>query len=392
MTKKLVGIASTATLAALIAVPAFVAPASAAIAVRPAAAGQCPSSMRPALAPRARAGTGMSAETTAASAGTDRGNERTAFRYLTRKGLTAEQAAGVVGNLDWESGMDPRSAQQGGGPGRGIAQWGVGGRWDTYACDNAQWYADSHRRSVHALSLQLDFTWYELTAFSYYGLAQLRSSTTIDDAVAAFQDNFERCNPTYCATEQRQAEAHEAYHRYARPATLWGGSALPNGSADDVFWMAASGRVRHTDWTGSRWDTHDLDGLLSASPAATARGSRYDVFAVSTDGRLLHKRYYHGAWSGWHTIGSGFSGGVSAVWTGSAFNVFGHDPNGAVRHAYWGGHGWHVADLGGGATVGTPALSYHPGRYDVYSVSPGGRLYHRRYWHGAWTGWYLTAS
>ncbi|MBL8929149.1 MAG: hypothetical protein JNL54_03385 [Kineosporiaceae bacterium] len=38
-------------------------------------------------------------------------------------------ATGVVGNLEVESGVNPRSVEPG-GPGRGIAQWSVGGRWD----------------------------------------------------------------------------------------------------------------------------------------------------------------------------------------------------------------------------------------------------------------------
>ena len=43
------------------------------------------------------------------------------------------QAAGIIGNLDQESGMDPTISQYDGGPGRGIAQWSTGGRWDTDA-------------------------------------------------------------------------------------------------------------------------------------------------------------------------------------------------------------------------------------------------------------------
>src|SRR5689334_16783965 len=52
-------------------------------------------------------------------------NARIAFDYFKSKGLTDEQAAGIVGNLDHEApGLDPEQKQIGGGPGRGIAQWG----------------------------------------------------------------------------------------------------------------------------------------------------------------------------------------------------------------------------------------------------------------------------
>ncbi|MGH7329635.1 MAG: phage tail tip lysozyme, partial [Polyangiaceae bacterium] len=107
------------------------------------------------------------------------------------KGLTNFQAAGIVGNLDQESNVDP-NAVQAGGPGRGIAQWSVGGRWDTDAGDNAVAYAAGKGVSVDSLNLQLDFIWYELTNFGY-GLSALRATTNVTDATVVFQDDFEGC-------------------------------------------------------------------------------------------------------------------------------------------------------------------------------------------------------
>src|SRR5262245_52374876 len=62
--------------------------------------------------------------------------DRIAFNYFKSKGLTDEQAAGIVGNLDHEGGMNPEQHQIGGGPGRGIGQWSKGERWDTTPGDN----------------------------------------------------------------------------------------------------------------------------------------------------------------------------------------------------------------------------------------------------------------
>ena len=97
-------------------------------------------------------------------------NDKAAFDFFLGKGLTSFQAAGIVGNLDQESNFDPNAVQQG-GPGRGIAQWSVGGRWDTDGSDNAEWYANKQGESVWSLQLQLEFVWYELATFSGYGLA-----------------------------------------------------------------------------------------------------------------------------------------------------------------------------------------------------------------------------
>lgn len=144
-----------------------------------------------------------------------RTNEQTAFNYFVNKGMTKIRAAGIIGNLDQESGMDPTIEQYGGGPGRGIAQWSVGGRWDTYSQDNVVWYAANKDggKSRWSLTAQLDFIWYELHTFSYYGFAQLHDATTIDQAVIAFQNGYEGCGT--CDTAARESYAHDAYNRYA---------------------------------------------------------------------------------------------------------------------------------------------------------------------------------
>src|SRR2546423_1252307 len=83
-------------------------------------------------------------------------NEQTAFNYFVTKGLTKVQAAGIVGNLIQESGVSPTSVEFGGGPGRGIAQWSVGGRWNSSGADSVQSYAASHGGSRWDLTVQLD--------------------------------------------------------------------------------------------------------------------------------------------------------------------------------------------------------------------------------------------
>ena len=147
------------------------------------------------------------------AAGIIRANEEAAFNYFVGKGLSTVQAAGVVGNLDQESLMDPTIHQIGGGPGRGLAQWSAGGRWDTYAGDNLVEFANNAGVDRYGLQVQLDFIWYELTEFSYYGLAPLQAATTIDAAVVAFQDKYEGCGT--CHTDQRIAYAQEAHDLYA---------------------------------------------------------------------------------------------------------------------------------------------------------------------------------
>jgi hypothetical protein len=139
-------------------------------------------------------------------------NDKSAYDFFVGKGLSAVQAAGIVGNLDQESSMNPAVAQYGGGPGRGIAQWSVGGRWDSDGSDNVVWYAHKEGESDISLNLQLEFIWYELQTFSGYGLSHLRSDTTVADATVTFQTDFEGCGE--CDQSNRIAYAEAAYNAY----------------------------------------------------------------------------------------------------------------------------------------------------------------------------------
>src|SRR6202034_2480410 len=99
----------------------------------------------------------------------------------------------IVGNLIQESAVDPSIAQYGGGPGRGIAQWSEGGRWNADGDDNVEWYAAREGESATSLELQLQFVWYELTTFSGYGLGDLRASKDVSEATVAFEVHYEGC-------------------------------------------------------------------------------------------------------------------------------------------------------------------------------------------------------
>ena len=142
-------------------------------------------------------------------------NDQAAFNYFVGKGLTNFQAAGIVGNLDQESGVSPTAVQQG-GPGRGIAQWSVGGRWDTDNNDNAVAYASKQGKSVWSLQLQLDFIWYELTTFSGYGLSKLKATSNVTDATVVFQTDFEGCGT--CLQSQRVSYATAVLNAYGSVA------------------------------------------------------------------------------------------------------------------------------------------------------------------------------
>ena len=139
-------------------------------------------------------------------------NEQAAFAFFVSKGLTDNQIGGIIGNLDAESGLDPTIHQGGGGPGRGIAQWSAGARWDTTSGDNVMDYAADQGESALTLQLQLEFIWFELTNFSGYGLAQLQATSTVSEAVSVFKAKYEGC--AGCATGNRVAFGQSAVDRF----------------------------------------------------------------------------------------------------------------------------------------------------------------------------------
>jgi hypothetical protein len=167
-------------------------------------------------------GSGGGGENTGSSSAAVSSNDKTAFDFFVGKGLTDVQAAGIVGNLDQESSMDPSISQYGGGPGRGIAQWSAGGRWDTDHDDNVLWYAKDKGESAYSLNLQLEFVWYELQTFSGYGLGALRDATTVSAATIAFETDFEGCGE--CDQSNRIAYAESALSAYGH-----GGSGSSSG-------------------------------------------------------------------------------------------------------------------------------------------------------------------
>jgi hypothetical protein len=140
------------------------------------------------------------------------GNDKTAYEFFHARGLKNYQAAAIVGNLIQESSVNPHAIQFGGGPGRGIAQWSVGGRWDADHDDNAHWYAAKEGESVWSLDLQLKFVWYELETFSGYGLHELKSSSNVVQATVDFQDRFEGCGQ--CDQSKRISYAEQVLKAY----------------------------------------------------------------------------------------------------------------------------------------------------------------------------------
>ena len=141
------------------------------------------------------------------------------WTFFTGKGYTKECTAGVMGNLQQESGMDPTRKQSGGGPGRGICQWTVSeGRFK-----GLEAHAKSKGKEWTDLQSQLEWLDMELqgkdsTTLNYLkkyvgGYDQFKQINDINKACKVFEDSFERAGKPMM--EKRYAYAKQFYDKFA---------------------------------------------------------------------------------------------------------------------------------------------------------------------------------
>lgn len=139
------------------------------------------------------------------------GNEEQTWNFFISKGLSEKQVAGMIGNFQVEApGINPKTNQTGGGPGRGIAQWGVNDRWAAL-----QKWAGS--KDIFSLQTQLEFVWYELNGSEKAAFDKFKPTTTIRDATSVFMSKYER--PGVEAFAERLAAANLAYGKYSKDTT-----------------------------------------------------------------------------------------------------------------------------------------------------------------------------
>lgn len=125
-----------------------------------------------------------------------KGNAQQTIAFFMSKGLTRAQAAGIAGNLLYESGFNP-SAVGDGGTSFGVAQWHNGRGAAMKA------WTQSHGYSPTSFKGQLEYLWYELNHSESYALGKLRATTNPYDAGMAFCRYFER--PAYINPARGQA-------------------------------------------------------------------------------------------------------------------------------------------------------------------------------------------
>ncbi|EGO8007312.1 phage tail tip lysozyme [Enterococcus faecalis] len=122
------------------------------------------------------------------------------WQFLKSKGYSEQAAAGILGNMDQESGIMPDIDEGGGGPGYGLVQWtspiaGESGRAYVQRLLAQAGISGDYRNITTQLNL-LDWHMHNgqyIPSAAYpYSVAEFKALTDIGTATMAFEANFER--------------------------------------------------------------------------------------------------------------------------------------------------------------------------------------------------------
>lgn len=116
-------------------------------------------------------------------------NAQQAYQWLISQGYPSHAAAGMVGNLIQESGVNPNVRPGDNGSAHGIAQW----RFDRYQGPNGLLgFAQRNNANPNDLTTQLQFLNWELKNRYSNVYSQLMNSKNVRDATAAMVLGYER--------------------------------------------------------------------------------------------------------------------------------------------------------------------------------------------------------
>jgi hypothetical protein len=192
---------------------------------------------------------------------TGNGNAEQSWNFfINQGGITPAGAAGILGNLMQESGIDPTRS------GGGLAQWSDPTRWS-----HLQQYAKQNHADPNALGTQLGFLMQELLSGNYGSIAALNRSSTPAQAAEYFEQNFEAAGKPMM--DRRIAYANGFYnefeHMNVTPSGLpvCSASTTVSGNIQNVLNIAESYLNKHTTYVfgGGRTPQDIAAGIFDCS-------------------------------------------------------------------------------------------------------------------------------
>lgn len=134
-----------------------------------------------------------------------------ALNFFINKGLKKHEAAGIVGNLLTESGLNTKAQGDFNKKSKQYTAYGIA-QWRLDRLDNLKKFAKNRGTDISDLNTQLEFLWHELNTDYSKALSSLRNSTNVNDAVSSIMVHYERPNMKYANFSKRLRDAMNIYN------------------------------------------------------------------------------------------------------------------------------------------------------------------------------------
>ena len=204
------------------------------------------------------------------------------WQFFRNRGFSEEATAGIMGNLQQESGIDPTRSQNG-GPAKGIAQW-ESGRFN-----NLKDYAASRGTDWTDLDTQLSFIIIELNGLNNFwkGVKDLREFRLLTDcqlATEIFEKSFERAGEPNM--EARYEYANYYLQQFAGKAFTYNPDKVLSNSSTSSSTSSASIANNNNSSSSSSSSSGGIGGILST--ITSAFGKIGDIFNGSSNSETVN--------------------------------------------------------------------------------------------------------
>lgn len=207
------------------------------------------------------------------------------FNFFRNNGFSDAATAGIMGNIEQESGFDPARRQNGGGPAAGLFQWENANkktkRWaslDAYAKQKGTDWTDLQTQLEYALT-EMGTT--ENWAWSHYKdksgistLDEFKKMTNPEDAANAFMVSFERPNAAKSGIDNRKAAAVKYYNQYT------GSNLVPIASSTGTTGTSTSGSSSSSSSSGLSGLIDTIFGAMFNSVLPKLTGAAGQIFGL----------------------------------------------------------------------------------------------------------------
>ena len=148
-------------------------------------------------------------------------NQEIVWQFLTGAGFSKESTAGMMGNIEWESGFKTDKIEAGSGIGFGLIQWSHDRR------ELIEKKASKDNKDIHDIHFQLEYLLQELESGSYWNFpssvysfsfdmsySEFKRTSDIDKATEAFCWCFEKPAEKTAKIDKRKEAAHKYYNEF----------------------------------------------------------------------------------------------------------------------------------------------------------------------------------